>query len=228
MAKRNHINVPFEIKSMDDSDEFFYFEGFASTFGNVDLGDDVMVRGAFSDSLAKRRPKLLWQHDMDDPLGVFDAVEETDTGLRVSGRMPKSDTFVSGRVIPQMQVGSVDSMSIGFSIPKGGSIIKDGIRYISKADLWEVSLVTLPMNPAAIVTGMKSVGVEEIESLTERELEEFLRDSANISRKGAKYIASKVKAQREAESGQREAEQVLTEGLKQLLSEFNQQEAKNG
>jgi len=141
---RQRLNVPFELKQLPQQEDpdFFYFEGFASTFGNTDLGDDVVVAGAFTESLAKRKPKLLWQHDMDDPLGVFTAVEETPQGLKVTGKMPKADTLVAGRVMPQMKVGSVDSMSIGFSLGSSDWYMKDGIRYITKATLWEISLVT--------------------------------------------------------------------------------------
>ena len=154
---KQRINVPFEIKQLPQEEDpnFFRFEGFASTFGNIDLGDDVVMPGAFSESLTKRKPKLLWQHDMDDPLGVFESIEETPQGLKVLGKMPKSDTLVAGRVMPQMKVGSVDSMSIGFSLTDGGWYIKDGVRYITKATLWEISLVTMPMNPEARVTDMK-------------------------------------------------------------------------
>jgi len=154
---RATLNVPFEIKQLQETadPDFFMFEGFASTFGNIDLGDDVVVAGAFTESLMKRKPKLLWQHEMEDPLGVFTSIDETPDGLRVTGKMPKADTLVAGRVIPQMKVGSVDSMSIGFSLGSGGYYMKEGIRYITKADLWEISLVTIPMNPAAVVTAMK-------------------------------------------------------------------------
>lgn len=154
---RQHINVPFEIKQMplESDPEFFRFEGFASAFGNIDLGGDVVVAGAFTASLQKRKPKLLWQHEMEDVLGVFEAVAETTEGLKVTGKMPKADTLVSGRVIPQMKVGAVDSMSIGFSLEPDGFYMKDGIRYITKAELWEISLVTIPMNPQAMVTDMK-------------------------------------------------------------------------
>lgn len=39
------IEVPFEVKAVDDAGNF---EGYASVFNNVDLGDDVILPGAFT------------------------------------------------------------------------------------------------------------------------------------------------------------------------------------
>ena len=150
----SQLTVPLEIKSIDDDKDFFQFEGHASTFGNVDLGDDVIERGAFTESLKKRMPKLLWQHDMREPLGIFIEAFEDAKGLFVRGKMPKDDKFVSERVIPQMKIGSITSMSIGFSV--NDFELKDGIRILKALNLFEASLVTFPMNEQATVTGMKA------------------------------------------------------------------------
>lgn len=154
-------NVKFEIKRIIDEDpEFFQFVGYGSTFGNVDRGQDVVVKGAFNDSLKRFTPKLLWQHDMEMPLGVFTEVYEDNIGLYVKGKMPKEDTFVSGRVIPQMKVGSIGEMSIGFTIDESDVREDDNgnkARFITKLHLWEVSLVTIPMNPAAGITDFKAL-----------------------------------------------------------------------
>jgi HK97 family phage prohead protease len=153
-------NFNFEIKEMNDEDpEYFTFEGYASTFGNIDRGDDVIEKGAFLQTLKSMMPKLLWQHKMSEPLGVFTQAYEDQKGLYVKGKMPKSDDFVRGRVIPQMKAGSIDSMSIGFSIIKDAMerVGDTLVRKIYDLKLNEVSLVTLPMNPKAMLTGMKTV-----------------------------------------------------------------------
>jgi len=150
-----HKNLSFEIKEFNNDDpDFFYFEGYGSTFGNVDRGNDVVVKGAFTQSLKEQMPKLLWQHKMDMPIGIFTEVYEDDKGLYVKGKMPRSDKFVADRVVPQMTVGSVNDMSIGFSIKdadyekyNGGSV-----RMIKSVDLYEISLVTIPMNKKAEIT----------------------------------------------------------------------------
>lgn len=153
--------VPFEVKQITEDADYFIFEGYASVFGNVDLGNDAVVKGAFKESVGelmagKRTGKLpaLWQHDCDEPVGSFTELKEDSHGLFVQGRLPKADTFVSGRVMPQMKAESVTAMSIGYSVIDYA--IEGGVRMLKKLKLWEISLVTMPMNPLAEIHGVKS------------------------------------------------------------------------
>ena len=65
------------------------FAGYASVFGMVDSQNDVIMKGAFSRTLKKRRGevKLLWQHQVDEPIGVFTLIREDSHGLYVEGRL---------------------------------------------------------------------------------------------------------------------------------------------
>lgn len=180
-----HIEVPFELKEINEDDDYYYFSGYASTFGNVDLGGDVVVAGAFRQSLMKRSPVMLWQHDRYEPIGVYPVAKEDTKGLYVEGKMPKSDTFVSGRVYPQLKTGSIKSMSIGYSIDEYEII--DGITYLKEVTLWEVSLVTFPMNPLATVDSVKSI--DSIK--TERDAEKFLNEFLSLNK--SKHFISKMK-----------------------------------
>ena len=151
--------VPFEVKNIEEDDEFFIVEGYASTFGNIDRGDDVIERGAFTDSLKRVEPKLLWQHNPSEPIGKTDKAFEDNIGLFVRLRLPKADTFVSGRIIPQVKIGSVRDFSIGFSIderPEFKTIDGKRVRSIKLATVWEISFVTIPMNSEANFTAFKS------------------------------------------------------------------------
>ena len=79
--------LPFELKKIDASDEkFFTFEGYLSTFNNTDLGDDVVIPGAFKETIAELEAKgghlpILWQHNHDQPLGIFTSMKEDEKGL---------------------------------------------------------------------------------------------------------------------------------------------------
>lgn len=171
-----YLNVPFEMKANREDEEYFYFEGYASTFGNVDLGNDVIERGAFIKSLKARNPKLLWQHKMDMPLGVFEEVFEDDKGLFVKGKMPLADSFVRDRVIPQMKIKSVDSMSIGYCVEIEEYDKTINVRKLKEIYLYEASLVTLPMNPQATVTGMKALEMRIDELKTLKDINNYLKD----------------------------------------------------
>jgi HK97 family phage prohead protease len=153
--KKEIKTFPFEVKQVKEENNIFTFEGYASTFGNVDLGDDIIVRGAFSNSLSKNsQVPILWQHQMTEPVGISIELYEDDKGLYIKGNLPKEDTLVSGRIIPQMKVGSIREMSIGYFTKV--SDMEKGIRLLKEIELFEVSLVTKAMNPQATVSGFKS------------------------------------------------------------------------
>ena len=214
-------SFPFEVKATAEENNIFTFEGYASTFNNVDHGDDIVIRGAFSNSLAKNsQVPILWQHQMSEVIGVSVQLYEDDKGLFVKGNLPKDDTLVSGRIIPQMKVGSIKEMSIGF-FTKNYDRAKDGIRLLKEIDLFEVSLVTKAMNSQALVTGFKS-----FETL--RDIEQTLKDNG-FSINEAKTIISRIKefsSQRDAsEDNQRDADatkQKIITDLNNLINNLKQ------
>lgn len=149
----------FEIKEIGEDDSNNYtFDGYASTYGNIDYGNDVIDDGAFSESITTFKPgslPVLWQHDHKTPIGVFQEMRSDSTGLFVKGKLPKDDEFVRNRVVPQLKIGSVNSMSIGF-LAKDVEF-KQSIRHITNAHLFEISLVSIPMNPKAKLTSFKNL-----------------------------------------------------------------------
>lgn len=196
-SKIQHKTFSFEFKDVSSDDEYFYFEGYGSTFGNVDLGSDVVVKGAFTDSLKDRMPKMCYQHDMSRPIGVWTDAKEDSKGLFLKGKMPKDNSLVKD-VISLMKCGALDSLSIGFQVDKDGSeYTKDGHRLIKKVKLYETSIVTMPMNPKAMVTDMKKFSIEDVEEIkTKRELEELLMETECFSKKAAVFIASHFKSKK--------------------------------
>ena len=190
----------FEIKREPDEDGVF--EGYASTFGNVDNGMDMIERGAFRKSLGSgRKVKMLWQHDSGKVIGVWDEMREDERGLYVKGRLLK-DVTLGREAMALMRAGAIDSMSIGYrtieAVPEAGG----RVRKLTEVDLFEVSVVTFPMNEMARVTDVKSIR-------TEREFEAFLRD-AGYSRKEAAAITlhgfKAIAGQRDAGSDDAQSE----------------------
>jgi uncharacterized protein len=134
------------------------FEGYASLFGVVDLGRDVVAPGAFRDSLVTkplRAIKLLWQHDPKHPLGVWSDIREDGNGLKVRGTLDLS-VAKAREVHALMRSGAVDGLSIGFRTEKARKDPATGVRRLEKLDLWEISIVTFPMLPGARVAAVKS------------------------------------------------------------------------
>ncbi len=134
--------------------EGYAIEGYASLFGAVDQGNDIVERGAYAASLKKlaaggRQVKMLWQHDPAQPIGIWDEVHEDETGLYVKGRLLPE--IARGREAAELiSAGALDGLSIGYRT-KRASKDAQGRRHLTEVELWEVSLVTFPMLPEARV-----------------------------------------------------------------------------
>jgi HK97 family phage prohead protease len=186
------------------ADDQGQIEGYGSVFDTVDLGGDIVAPGAFKQSLAgSRRVKMLFQHDKSSVVGVWNTMEEDAKGLRVAGRM-LTTVRAGAEAYELVKAGAIDGLSIGFSAVK--SIDRNGKRVILQADLWEVSLVTFPMNEMARIDAVKAAG------LSERELERMLTRDAGLSRSVALALMgggyNGIKAMRDA--GDDGAEEVAS------------------
>ena len=130
-------------------------EGYASLFGAPDRGGDVVAPGAYAASLKAmtaegRRVRMLWQHDPAQPIGIWDEVVEDARGLRVKGRL--LDGVTRGREAAALiAAGAIEGLSIGYRTIRATTTDK-GHRLLTELELWEVSLVTFPMLPAARVS----------------------------------------------------------------------------
>ena len=182
-----HMTVPMEIKAVDDAGTF---SGYASIFGNVDLGGDIVEKGAFKQIMKNKSGKVvvLFAHDSYSlPIGLAD-VEQDEKGLAFDGNLVMDDEFVAKRIHPHMKAKSLDNMSIGYDILKDGASWdeKTNVRTLSKLKLWEISAVVFGMNPKARIASVKSA----TEIATIREFEDFLRDVGGYSKAQAKLLAS--------------------------------------
>jgi len=198
--------TPFEIKAEEDGT----FEGYASVFSEVDNGMDMVMPGAFTQTLRERTPKMLWQHDTDKIIGKYDVVAEDSKGLFVKGRIIQAVTQ-GKEALTLLREGALDQMSIGFRTIKD-NFLDNGVRQLTEVKLYEISLVTFAMLESAQVTGIKA-------RPTVRDFERFLRD-AGYSRKQAVAIANHgysaiINEPRDADTGSQGAESVLA-SLKRL------------
>ncbi|TBW40992.1 HK97 family phage prohead protease [Siculibacillus lacustris] len=138
------------------------FSGHACVFGAEDLAHDVVERGAFLASLARRGAagvKMLWHHDPAEPIGRWLEVREDARGLFVRGRL--LDGLARGReAATLMRAGVLDGLSIGFRAVRGARDRKSGIRRLTEIDLWEISLVTFPMQPEARIAAVETAGAD--------------------------------------------------------------------
>ena len=155
-------NTKFELKSSGDN----YFEGYASVFNNIDSHDDVIEAGAFTKTIKenKNRIKILWQHDMKEPIGLPEVMEEDSKGLYVKGKISMTDT--GRKALTLIQDGVITEMSIGFDIVKKDyrKVNNKDVRVLKEIKLWEFSPVTFASNNLAKIVKLnqmlESVGNE--------------------------------------------------------------------
>lgn len=198
-----YIDRPFEIKGIGEDG---VFDGFGSVFGNVDSYKEIVAPGAFTESLAAwkasgRLPPVLWQHRSGEPIGPYLEMEEKPLGLWVKGQLLVDDVQRAKEARALMKAKAVNGLSIGFVTREDSYDRVTGIRTLKKVDLWEVSVVTFPANPAAQISSVKSA-IEAIQTLSEAE--EFLRDVGKLSKAQATAFVSRFKSL----SGQRDSDEL--------------------
>ncbi len=154
MRERKRMAFALQVKALGADGTF---AGYASVFDIVDNQKDIMMKGAFSATLKQGAGavKLLWQHQQDEPIGVFERMFEDSVGLYVEGRL-LLDVQKANEAYALLKAGAVSGLSIGYSPVRYKIDANSGVRMLAEVDLFEVSLVTFPANAAATVTVVKS------------------------------------------------------------------------
>ncbi|MES2983918.1 MAG: HK97 family phage prohead protease [Pseudomonadota bacterium] len=153
-AGRETVSCAFEVKSLAQDGTF---EGYASVFNVVDSQRDVVQPGAFRASLKTRNQpvQLLWQHQWESPIGVIETLFENTRGLYVKGKL-LMEVARAREAYALLKSGVIRGLSIGYSVKRAKRNIDTGVRALLEVELWEISLVTMPANEAALVTVVKS------------------------------------------------------------------------
>lgn len=186
----------------DSAADVMEFSGYGASFGNLDSWGDIIEKGAFSAFLddvktgKQNWPAMLMQHggwgvSADDytPVGVYTDLKEDEFGLKTTGNLAPTPRGTEAYTLMKMQPRpAISGLSIGYYVREfsfGGK--NDPYdRLLKQIDLLEISIVTFPANDKAKINSIKSVY-----DLNEREFEQFLRDSAGLSRKDAQTVISK-------------------------------------
>lgn len=166
--------MPLETKLFDMQEmsvgETGTFTGYASVFGIRDLQGDIVERGAFAETIRETdgRVPILDGHDPRVEIGMTSAMVEDARGLRFAGQLyidsddPRNDVPDARRAYVRMkrraEMGKPLGVSIGYR-PRAQVPDRQG-RRLTAIDLKEISLVTFPANPAAMVLGVKEADAE--------------------------------------------------------------------
>lgn len=173
--------LPLEIKNLSEAGEI---TGLAAAFGNVDHGGDRIMPGAFAATLAEHKaagtaPAMLLHHKLDRPCGVWTELSETSDGLMAKGKFTL-DASDGREAYSLARDGALRGLSVGFQVDD--AVAGTDARELKRLSLFEVSLVTVPMNNRARLATVKSIdGVRDIETLLK---------SHGLSNREAKAAAS--------------------------------------
>lgn len=209
------LSFDAELKAVGIEGEVGKIKGYGSIFGNKDSYGDIVQKGAFLKSISERVPKMLYQHNPDDPIGVWKSIKEDESGLYMEGEINME--IPRGKdVYSLVKQGALDGLSIGFrTVDEEYS--EKGLRLLNQVDLFEVSIVTFPANEVATITDVRSIMGDE------RSFEKFLRD-AGLSRSQSKMVTGKafnnLNKQRDVADGQCDADKEIVELLTKTLDQL--------
>jgi len=178
------LDLPMQLKGLGESGEF---SAVAWDYAKVDRHGDMILPGAFDKSLTDHAelgsmPAMLWQHKGDEPIGAWLGLEDTGRGLEAHGKLELSIPRAAEAYA--LLKSRALSLSIGFQAKASDVYSKDGIRYFKGVDLTEISLVSVPANPGAVVRSVKCLSDCE----SPRDFEGLVRDALGLSRRQAKTL----------------------------------------
>lgn len=215
LRRVEHRSYALAVKAAGDDGTV---EGYGSVFGARDTYDDVIQPGAFAASLGQHRsagtmPAMLWQHNPEEPIGVWAEMVEDERGLLVRGRLVlESERGRAAHAL--LKAGALNGLSIGFMAKQWSYDRDSDVRTLTEIDLWEVSMVTFPAQPKARVTNVKSADVAGIATI--RQAEKALRDAGFSADAAGAYVAQ-VKAIVLAERDARDAAARAADAADRLL-----------
>ena len=129
-------------------------KGSAST-NALDRAGDIIEAEAWTkgglDSY-KTNPILLFNHDYNKPIGRATGLEVTDKGLEISAKVSKA----AGDIKDLVKDGVLGAFSVGFRVKDADYMTETDGYKIKDAELFEVSVVSVPCNQGATFSLAKS------------------------------------------------------------------------
>ena len=153
MNKIFHYTSTF--KSLGEQDDgSIDIKGSASTNGLDRAGDiieaDAWTKGGLENF--KNNPIILFNHDYNKPIGRATGLEVNDKGLDISAKISKA----AGDVKDLIKDGVLGAFSVGFRVKDADYMTETDGYKIKDAELFEVSVVSVPCNQGATFSLAKS------------------------------------------------------------------------
>ena len=186
------FNLTSAFKSIDTEDGSIKITGMASTKDFDRAGDSVLPEAWAKGGLDnfQNNPIILFNHNYDKPIGKATRLKVTDNGLEMDAVISKS---APDGVAELVKEGILGAFSVGFRI-KDADYIKDTDGLLVKdAELFEVSVVSVPANQAATFSIAKSFD-------TQSEYDEYKKSFITDAESSAEDAIPSVDAPEDAQS----------------------------
>jgi len=157
------FNLTSTFKALDEDDGGVHICGMASTADFDRAGDTIdaaaWTKGGLNNF--EKNPIILFNHDYNKPIGRATGLKVTDNGLELKAKISKS---APDHVAQLVKEGILGAFSVGFRVKDADYLEEtDGLK-IKDAELFEVSVVSVPCNQAATFSLAKSFdSMEEYE-----------------------------------------------------------------
>lgn len=157
------IDGHFSIK-LADTGKDLEIEGFANK-AVVDRGNDLIDPKAWELDNYLKNPVLLFNHDSSKPIGKVTEIKPTEQGLLVKAKLSKSQAPEIQMIRDLVKEKILRAFSVGFE-PKDERRDEKGVNRITKAELFEISVVGIPMNQDSIfdVKSFKSKSYQDVKT----------------------------------------------------------------
>ena len=183
-----HKYKSFEMKA----NELGQIAGYFSTYDKTpDSYGDIIEPGAFTETIEKRKESghpfpLCFNHDFSAVIGAVNSVEDTEKGPYIEATF--LDTAQAQDVRKMLQSGAIYQFSFAYDVldarEPDEEEKKAGVtNVLTKLEVFEISVVTVPANQNAVATEVKSgrrnrKSDEEIIKTCIKSLQSLLDDSA--------------------------------------------------
>lgn len=162
-----HKYKSFELKAKED--DAGMIAGFFSTYDEEpDSYGDIIRPGAFTETIAKRKESghpfpLCFNHDFSAIIGAVDVVEDTEKGPYIEAHFLETEQAQDVRKM--LQSGAIYQFSFAYDVlgadkPTDEQKKKGIENVLTKLEVFEISVVTVPANQNAVATEVKSIEPE--------------------------------------------------------------------
>jgi HK97 family phage prohead protease len=161
-----------------------------------DRQGDILEPGGCDLKNFRSNPVLLWQHRPDSPVARAVSISANSRAVEALAQFPDEGTDeTADRVYKMIKAGVVNAVSVGF-LPLASSPLPKGGSRFTKWELLEVSFVSIPANPSAVILARSALSEQEAARLRYQQLrEEIEREDPEVVRSRAKRLLRELEEQ---------------------------------